>query len=70
MATDRDWEGSFSVIQEAVELHPDSAWAILQALEPLRYVLPGVLFHHERFDGAGYPDGLVGERIPHVKHHR
>lgn len=47
-----------------IKRHPDEGWAILQDLEQLRYVLPGVLYHHERFDGAGYPDGLVGEAIP------
>ena len=26
--------------------------------------MPGVLYHHERFDGAGYPSGLAGESIP------
>ena len=30
----------------------------------MRYVLPGVLHHHERVDGGGYPDDLVGEQIP------
>jgi putative nucleotidyltransferase with HDIG domain len=29
-----------------------------------RDVIEGVLFHHERFDGQGYPDGLRGEEIP------
>jgi HD-GYP domain-containing protein (c-di-GMP phosphodiesterase class II) len=27
-------------------------------------LLPGVLYHHERYDGAGYPEGLKGEAIP------
>ena len=30
----------------------------------MRDVVPGVLHHHERYDGLGYPDGLKGESIP------
>jgi len=30
----------------------------------IRAILPAVRNHHERFDGAGYPDGLSGEKIP------
>src|SRR4029079_5296545 len=30
----------------------------------IRNLLPGVLYHHERWDGKGYPDGLAGEGIP------
>lgn len=44
--------------------HPLDGWAILQDLDQLKYVLPGVLHHHEHFDGSGYPDGLTGEQIP------
>lgn len=47
-----------------IRQHPDNGWAILRDLEQLRDVLPGVLHHHERFDGTGYPDGLAGEEIP------
>ena len=49
---------------EEIKRHPDEGWAIMRDLESLAYVLPGVLYHHERFDGLGYPDGLVGEDIP------
>ena len=47
-----------------IEMHAEAGWRILHELEALRNVLPGVLYHHERFDGKGYPDGLVGEKIP------
>jgi HD-GYP domain-containing protein (c-di-GMP phosphodiesterase class II) len=52
--------------EEFVEIqrHPDEAWAILKDLKQLKYVLPGVLYHHEQYDGNGYPDGLVGKKIP------
>jgi HD-GYP domain-containing protein (c-di-GMP phosphodiesterase class II) len=44
--------------------HPAIGSRILQDVRQLRHVLPGVLHHHERFDGRGYPDGLVKESIP------
>jgi HD-GYP domain-containing protein (c-di-GMP phosphodiesterase class II) len=44
--------------------HPERGWAILQDLDQLNYLCPGVLHHHENFDGSGYPDGLRGEDIP------
>jgi len=47
-----------------IETHTEAGWRILHELEALRDVLPGVLYHHEHFDGKGYPDGLVGENIP------
>ncbi len=47
-----------------IETHPEAGWRILHELDALREVLPGVLYHHEQFDGGGYPDGLVGENIP------
>ncbi len=52
--------------QEYAEIkqHPDLGWAILRELESMEYVLPGVLHHHERHDGKGYPDGLVGTTTP------
>jgi HD-GYP domain-containing protein (c-di-GMP phosphodiesterase class II) len=47
-----------------IETHTEAGWRILQELEALRDVLPGVLYHHEQFDGNGYPDGLAAENIP------
>ncbi len=47
-----------------IKRHPDEGWSILQGLTALEDVLCGVLHHHERWDGKGYPDGLAGEAIP------
>jgi HD-GYP domain-containing protein (c-di-GMP phosphodiesterase class II) len=47
-----------------IKRHPVEGWAILHELQALAYVLPGMLYHHERYDGQGYPDGLRGEAIP------
>ena len=50
--------------RQVVEMHPRIAFNIIGQAPSLREVATGVLHHHERFDGAGYPAGLVGERIP------
>ncbi len=47
-----------------IETHTDAGWRVLHQLEALRDVLVGVLYHHENYDGTGYPDKLVGENIP------
>jgi HD-GYP domain-containing protein (c-di-GMP phosphodiesterase class II) len=44
--------------------HPEKGVAILAPIEELKGVLPGILHHHERFDGNGYPAGLRGQEIP------
>lgn len=50
----------------AIKLHPEMGFRILKDLSLLDDVLPGVLHHHERFDGRGYPHGLVGDGIPRM----
>ncbi|QDT69049.1 Cyclic di-GMP phosphodiesterase response regulator RpfG [Planctomycetes bacterium MalM25] len=58
-------EGKLTAEEYAeIAKHPDEGWAILGDLDHLQYVLPGVLHHHERWDGRGYPDGLAGDAIP------
>ncbi|MBU1007199.1 MAG: HD domain-containing protein, partial [Candidatus Omnitrophica bacterium] len=37
---------------------------ILEPLEFLKPVIPIIKYHHERYDGMGYPDGLKGKQIP------
>ncbi|MDX2118340.1 MAG: HD-GYP domain-containing protein [Planctomycetota bacterium] len=49
-----------------IKKHPEIGYHILKDLVPLRDVLPGVLHHHERYDGKGYPHGLAGEEIPMI----
>lgn len=44
--------------------HPEKGAAILASIRAMRDIVPGVLHHHERYDGLGYPDGLKGESIP------
>jgi HD-GYP domain-containing protein (c-di-GMP phosphodiesterase class II) len=51
---------------EAIKKHPEIGHTILRDISLLGDVLPGVLHHHERFDGKGYPHGLVGETIPYM----
>ncbi len=47
-----------------IKRHPHIGHEICRHLRSLRPVLPVIRHHHERFDGSGYPDGLVGEKIP------
>jgi HD-GYP domain-containing protein (c-di-GMP phosphodiesterase class II) len=47
-----------------MRLHPEKGVAILAPIEQLKDVLPGILHHHERYDGSGYPDNLQGVAIP------
>jgi HD-GYP domain-containing protein (c-di-GMP phosphodiesterase class II) len=44
--------------------HPSIGASILQGIKQMREIVPGVLCHHERVDGRGYPDGLQGDEIP------
>lgn len=44
--------------------HPVTGESILKPVRYLSALLPAVRHHHERYDGAGYPDGLKGDDIP------
>ncbi|TMD39358.1 MAG: response regulator [Chloroflexi bacterium] len=48
----------------AVKRHPIVGEEILRALPGSDQLLPAIRHHHERIDGAGYPDGVIGESIP------
>lgn len=49
---------------DLMKQHPEIGARILRDVRQLEDVIPGVLHHHERFDGRGYPSGLVGDNIP------
>jgi len=44
--------------------HPLIGAGMIEALPQAAYALPTVLYHHERWDGHGYPAGRVGSEIP------
>jgi HD-GYP domain-containing protein (c-di-GMP phosphodiesterase class II) len=49
---------------EMIKRHPAIGARILQDVKQIREIIPGVLHHHERYDGKGYPAGLSGNDIP------
>jgi putative nucleotidyltransferase with HDIG domain len=53
-------EVEFAQIRE----HPKIGARILVRVAAFREAIPYVLYHHERWDGSGYPTGKAGEEIP------
>jgi putative nucleotidyltransferase with HDIG domain len=49
---------------DLMKQHPEIGARILRDVKQLEDVIPGVLHHHERYDGRGYPAKLAGEDIP------
>ncbi len=49
---------------EQMKRHPAIGAHILQDVKQIKDIIPGVMHHHERFDGRGYPSGLAGRDIP------
>jgi HD-GYP domain-containing protein (c-di-GMP phosphodiesterase class II) len=47
-----------------IKRHPQAGARMIRGLKQLRPALPYVLFHHERWDGNGYPSGRSREQIP------
>ena len=54
--TDEEWD--------AMRQHPLMGYKMLSGLRFLKPSLVGVLHHHERWDGTGFPEGLKGDAIP------
>ena len=44
--------------------HAEIGYRILSRIEEIPEIGTGALYHHEHFDGTGYPKGLKGEEIP------
>jgi HD-GYP domain-containing protein (c-di-GMP phosphodiesterase class II) len=49
---------------EQIKKHPEIGARILGDIKQIEDIIPGVLHHHERYDGKGYPFALAGESIP------
>lgn len=49
-----------------IKEHPMIGVSILKPIKELEGAMSGVRYHHERFDGKGYPEGLKGSQIPLV----
>ena len=53
-------EEEYQIIQK----HVDISINIVKHLPSMEHVIPGIVGHHERWDGKGYPRGIAGEMIP------
>lgn len=51
---------------EEIKEHPMAGYEILKTITVLPNLPLGAKYHHEHFDGTGYPDGLKGYQIPEV----
>ena len=49
---------------ELMKAHPVKGAAIMETIPQLADIIPGMKYHHEKWEGGGYPDGLRGEQIP------
>lgn len=49
---------------ESIKIHSSLASDIIRPLDPGSRIWPMVRYHHERFDGKGYPEGRGGDEIP------
>lgn len=49
---------------DVIKEHPIMGEKILKNITEFPKLLTGARWHHERYDGGGYPDGIAGEKIP------
>jgi len=48
-----------------IRRHPEIGVNLIKNVD-MEHCIPGVMYHHERMDGSGYPDGLTGDKIPPI----
>lgn len=51
---------------QSVKRYPELGFKIVSSSTKLSHIGKGILFHHENWDGSGYPHGLKGEEIPFI----
>ncbi|MCR5557726.1 MAG: HD-GYP domain-containing protein, partial [Butyrivibrio sp.] len=49
---------------EIIKMHPEKGSKILRNIREMPELTIGARWHHERYDGKGYPEGLKGDAIP------
>ena len=49
-----------------IKSHPTLGNQILTSIRQAPFLCEGAHYHHERYDGHGYPEGLAGEAIPEI----
>jgi HD-GYP domain-containing protein (c-di-GMP phosphodiesterase class II) len=49
---------------EVIRGHPAAGAAIVGHIRQLQSIIPAIKYHHEHYDGSGYPEGLRGDEIP------
>lgn len=54
--TEQEWD--------LIKMHPTIGYRILSSSPKMKEIAKYVLYHHERFDGLGYPIGLMQDEIP------
>lgn len=60
-------EGKLNDIEyDHIKMHPSIGQSILSGIKQMQEIVPGVLCHHERIDGRGYPEGLKDDQIPFI----
>lgn len=51
---------------DELKMHPVESAAIIEKIDGFHDVIPIVKYHHEKYDGTGYPEQLCGEEIPYL----